>query len=261
MKSEKLRQFLVVFVIISTLVMNYLANAYAIGGSTNKQVSDKYYTDFTPAGFAFSIWGVIYLGLLAFAVFQALPSQRQNPRFRAVRLLVILNGLFNSLWLVVFQSEWLWVSVLFILGILYTLYGINMGLRVRSSYIPTVEKWVARVPFGLYFGWVTVATIANICVWLESTGWNGWGLSGPVWAQILIAVGLAIGLYVFSRLRSFSYLLVFVWAYAAIAVGQQGNGSVSVVATVGAVLAAVVWLLAWFRGQTHPVRGMGYSGH
>ena len=247
MKRDKLRQFGVVFVIISTLVMNYLSNVVPFGGMTNGDVSNKYYTAFTPAGYAFSIWGVIYLGLIGFAVYQALPSQRTNPRFRAIGPLVMLNGLFNSLWLVAFGNEWLAVSVLFIFGLLYTLYGINFGLRLNAPAIPTAEQWLARVPFGLYFGWVTVATIADICVWLRSTDWNGGGISGILWAEILIAVGLAIGLYVFSRLRSFSYLLVFVWAYAAIAVGQQGNGSVSIVAIIGAAIAGLVWLLGFFQ--------------
>jgi hypothetical protein len=252
MKSDKLRQFLVVFVVVSTIVMNYLSNALPFGGQTNAQVSNKYFTDFTPAGFAFSIWGVIYLGLLGFAVYQALPSQRTNPRFRAVGPLVILNGVFNSLWLPIFQNEWLFVSVLFISGILFTLYGINFGLRLNAADVPTAEKWLVRVPFGLYFGWVTVATIANICVWLKSTGWDGGGLGGPVWAQMLVAVGLAVGLFVFSRLRSFSYLLVFVWAFAAIAAGQQGNGSVPLVAGIGAGIAALVWLVSIFQRPKTP---------
>ncbi|GAB3251303.1 tryptophan-rich sensory protein [Larkinella harenae] len=252
MKSDKIQQILVVFIIISTIIMNYLSNALPFGGQTNGQVSDKHFTDFTPAGFAFSIWGVIYLGLIGFAVYQALPSQRTNPRFRAIRPLVMLNGLFNSLWLPIFQNEWLFVSVLFIIGILYTLYGINFGLRLNAPEVPTAESWLARVPFGLYFGWVTVATIANICVWLESSGWNGWGISGPVWAQILIGTGLAIGLFVFYRMRSFSYLLVFIWAYAAIAAGQQGNGSVPLVAIVGAVVAAIVWIIRFFQRPHSP---------
>ncbi|GAB3910341.1 tryptophan-rich sensory protein [Larkinella knui] len=252
MKNDKLRQFLVVFVILSTIIMNYLSNALPFGGQTNGQVSNKYFTAFTPAGFAFSIWGVIYLGLLGFAIYQALPSQRTNPRFRATGLLVMLNGVFNSLWLPIFQNEWLFVSVLFIAGILYTLYGINVGLRLKAPEVPAVEKWLARVPYGLYFGWVTVATIANVCVWLKSTNWNGWGISGPVWAQILIVVGLAIGLFVFNRMRIFSYLLVFVWAFSAIAVGQQGNGSVSLVAAAGASIAAIVWLFSYFQRPKSP---------
>ncbi|MFD1142118.1 tryptophan-rich sensory protein [Larkinella insperata] len=252
MKSDKTRQFLVVFIVISTIIMNYLSNALPFGGQTNAQVSNKHFTDFTPAGFAFSIWGVIYLGLLGFAVYQALPSQRTNPRFRAIGPLVLLNGLFNSLWLPIFQNEWLFVSVLFIAGLLYTLYGINLGLRLNVGQIPAAEKWLARVPFGLYFGWVTVATIANVCVWLQSSGWNGWGISGPVWAQIMIVVGLVIGLYVFSRIRSFSYLTVFVWAYSAIAAGQQGNGSVSFVAVFGAIVAAAVLLFSFFQRPKSP---------
>lgn len=263
MLSDKLRQFLVVFTVVSVLVMNYLSQSLPFGGQTNGQVSDKYHTDFTPAGFAFSIWGLIYLGLTAFAVYQALPSQRTNPRFRAVGPLVILNGLLNCLWLPTFQNEYFLPSVLIILSMLFTAFGINLGLRLhkplepelahhRVSDVPAAEKWIARAPFGLYFGWLTVASIANVSVWLTAIGWDGWGLDTQLWAQLLIVIGLFIGLFTFNRLRSFSYLIVFVWAFSAIAVEQQGNGSVSLVAGAAAVVAAIVWLVSLFRQSRVP---------
>jgi len=260
MSSDKLRQVLVVFTIVSVIVMNYLSQAVPFGGQTNGQVSDRYHTDFTPAGYAFSIWGLIYLGLIGFAIYQALPAQRANPRFRAIGLLVVLNGLLNCLWLPAFQNEYFAVSVLIILGMLFTALGINLGLRLgaRSTpdqalrkVVPTAETWLARVPFAIYFGWLTVATIANVSVWLLAAGWNGWGLSAQTWSEIMMTAGIIIGTLTFVRIRSYAYLLVFVWAYVAIAVEQQGNGSVPLVAMVGAVIAGVVLVSAtvWRRSR------------
>lgn len=254
MKNDRIRQGLVVFAIVAVIVMNYLSQAVPFGGQTNGQVSDKFYTDFTPAGYAFSIWGLIYLGLALFAVYQILPSQRSNPRFRAIGLLVVLNCLLNGFWLVAFQHEYFGVSVLIILGMLFTALGINLGLRLGARNtpqeealirkVPATETWLARVPFSLYFGWLTVATIANIAVWLLALGWGGWGLSAQVWSEVMMVAGLMIGIFTFTRIRSYAYLLVFVWAYAAIAVGQQGNGSVPLVAGAGAVMAGAVLVMA-----------------
>ena len=254
MKNDRIRQFLVVFAIVSMIIMNYLSQALPIGGQTNGQVSNRYHTDFTPAGYAFSIWGLIYLGLLAFAGYQALPAQRANPRFRAIGLLVVLNALLNCLWLVAFQNEYFAASVLIILGLTFTALGINLGLRLGARATPqddalvrpvsAAETWLARVPYAVYFGWLTVATIVNVSVWLLATGWSGWGLSAQTWAEVMVVAGLLIGVFTFIRLRSYAYLLVFIWAFAAIAVEQQGNGSVPVVAGAGALGAGVVLIMA-----------------
>ncbi len=246
------------------IVMNYLSQAVPFGGQTNGQVSDKYHTDFTPAGYAFSIWGVIYLGLAAFAVYQALPSQRENPRFRSVGLLVVLNALLNCLWLVAFQNEFFITSVLIILGMTFTALGINLGLRLGARETPqdealvkpvsAAETWIARVPFAIYFGWLTVATIANVSVWLLADGWSGWGLSAQTWAEVMIVAGLLIGVFTFIRIRSYAYLLVFVWAFAAIAAEQQGNDSVPMVAGAAVVGALIVLIMAliWRPRATAP---------
>ncbi|WP_234735085.1 tryptophan-rich sensory protein [Tellurirhabdus bombi] len=268
MKNDRLRQFLVVFTIISVLIMNYLSQTLPIGGQTNGQVSDRFHTDFTPAGYAFSIWSIIYLGLFCFAIYQLLPSQRTNPRFRATGLLVIINGILNCLWLVAFQNEYFSTSVLIIFGMVLTALGINLGLRLGARETPqdealikevsTAEKWLARVPFAIYFGWLTVASIANVSVWLLANGWSGWGLDTQTWSEIMMVGGLMIGLFTFIRIRSYAYLLVFTWAYIAIAVEQQPNGSVPHVAIAGAAIAAVVALIAFLRGN--PRTDTTYTG-
>ncbi len=248
MQNDKLRQFLVVFSVISMIVMNALSNTGAFGGQTNKAISDKYQTLITPAGWAFSIWGLIFLGLLAFAIYQALPSQRENIRFRAIGWLVVVNTLANAIWSPLFNNEMIGVALLVILVMLATLVMIEqrllMQLRIPivapdldatlpESPTTTTETWLARIPFSIYFGWVTVATILNITVYLKSTGFDTQLLSEPTWAAAVLIVGMVIGAWVFNRFRSVSYILVFAWAYLAITAQQQYGEQIALVAGLG----------------------------
>lgn len=267
MKNDKLRQFLIVFSFVTLIVMNYLANTGAFGGITNADISRKYHTLITPAGYAFSIWSVIFFGLLAFAIYQALPAQRTNPRLRAVGPWVILNNICNASWGALFDMEKIGVALLVILVMLGSMIMIMETLLVRRRATKTaalldetipempvsiVETWVARIPYALYFGWLTVATILNITVYFKATGFDLAGLSEAGWAMAILVVGLFVGLFVFNRYRSVAYILAFCWAYAAIAVEQKYAGFVPVVAIVGAMVTALfaVWELF---GRKEPV--------
>lgn len=257
MQSDKLRQFLVVFSVVTMIVMNYLSNARVFGGTTNGAISDKYHTLITPAGYAFSIWGLIFLGLLAFAVYQALPSQRTNPRFRAIGWLVVINTLANAIWSPLFNNELIGIALLVILVMLGTVALIEHRLLVSrrfdrqelsvvapdpdatlpESAAPVAETWLARIPFSIYFGWLTVATILNVAVYLKATDFSLLGLSETTWAWAVLVVGLVVGAIVFNRFRSVAYILVFSWAYLAIAREQTEYDSVRLVAYAGAVVA------------------------
>ena len=248
MQNDKLRQFLVVFSVVTMIVMNTLSNTGVFGGMTNGEISDKYHTLITPAGWAFSIWGLIFLGLLAFAVYQALPAQRENVRFRAIGWLVIVNTLCNAIWSPLFNNELIGVALLVIFVMLATSILIEQRLLMRLR-IPIVapdldatlpespttpaETWLARVPFSIYFGWLTVATILNVTVYLKATEFDTQLLSESTWAAAVLVVGLVIGAWVFNRFRSVSYILVFAWAYLAIAMDVPAGSSVVFVAGLG----------------------------
>ena len=139
MLNDKLRQILVVVSVVALLVMNYLSNTGAFGGQTNGDVSNKYHTLITPAGYAFSIWGIIFLGLIGFSVYQALPSQRHNPRFRAAGHWVIINGFLNAIWSPIFNQEWISVSVLVILAMLLSLWKVIDALQIRPRPVNVTE--------------------------------------------------------------------------------------------------------------------------
>ena len=264
-RSDKLRQFLVVFSIVTMIVMNYLSNAGVFGGQTNSDISAKYHTFITPAGYAFSIWGVIFLSLLAFAIYQGLGSQRTNPRFRAMGWWVILNALCNGIWSPLFNNEYIGVALLVILVMLFSLVVIEQRLLERQPMpiIPSdpdvtlpestaspVETWLARIPFSIYFGWLTVATILNIAVYLKATNFTLMGLDEQTWAVGVLIVGLVVGAIVFNRYRSVAYIMVFAWAYVAIAVEQEGVGRIPLIAGAGVIVAIVLAILGLISRKT-----------
>ena len=242
--------------------MNYLSNAGFFGGKTNADISNKYHTLVTPAGYAFAIWGLIFLGLLAFAVYQALPAQRTNPRFRAIGWWVVLNAFCNAIWSPLFNNERIGLALMIILVMLASLAVIEQNLLARphTPILPVdpdatlpewaaspVETWLARIPFSIYFGWLTVATIVNVAVYLKATDFDLLDLSESMWAIAVLIVGLAIGAIVFNRFRSVAYILVFAWAYVAISVEQSAYSQVRLVAVIGAIIVvglAVVGLVS-----------------
>jgi hypothetical protein len=215
MRPNQLQAVGVICTTLLTLTMNYLANALPLNGQTSAMVSAKFPTYFTPAGFAFSIWGVIYLGLIAFTVYQALPAQIDNPRLVKIRKWVMLNGLCNSVWLPLFHYEYIPASVVVMLGLLYTLVQINVILNQESSH-KNSEKWFIEVPFSIYWGWICVATVANVSILLTTTTWFGFGVSAPMWSVVMIVVAAVIGSWAYLKIPNLAYILVFVWAFFAI---------------------------------------------
>lgn len=238
--SDRLRQFLVAFSIISLIVMNYLSNVRAFAETTNADISRKYQTVITPAGYAFAIWGLIFLALLAFAVFQALPSQRENPRFRAAGPWIILNALGNAVWSPIFNNDRPGLALIVILVMFVSLLLVMDRLRIGREMVRKRETWLARVPFSIYFGWLTVATILNIAVFLKATEFNLSMIPEYGWAVIVLIIAFGVGAFLFNRYRSAAYILVFAWAYAAIAVGNPSVPYVPMFAWAGVGVAVVL---------------------
>jgi tryptophan-rich sensory protein len=172
--NEKIRQTLVIIATIGVIFVNYLATTSQIGGVTPSYISEKYPTSITPAGYAFAIWGLIYLGMIAFSIYQALPSKTE--RFSKIRTFYILSCVANTTWIYVWHHEMLVASLLAMLTLLGSLALINIKLMDSETF---AEKLLAKLPFSIYFGWVTVASILNITILLASfrhnnspKGWN-----------------------------------------------------------------------------------------
>ena len=211
---------------IITLIVNGLSNTTLIGGRTTAEVSNSYPTFITPAGYVFAIWGIIYFLLGGFIVYQALPGQKDSPFQKQISGLFILTCVFNIVWLFFWQNELLPISVAIIFAFLASLIAIYLRLNIGRSNICLKEKLLVHVPFSVYLGWVTIATIANIAVTLVSLGWDGFGLSLQTWAILVLVVALIIDLVVIATRRDIAYSLVFIWALAGIAVSQTANPAI-----------------------------------
>jgi len=242
--GDYLRQFAVIVITLVTISVNGLANALPLNGIETGQISDNYPTLFTPAGYVFAIWGVIYLGLLAYMVYQALPSQRTNPRLRAVGWWYVLGNLANTIWIFCWHWEQFLPSVGLIVVLLVSLIMAYLRLapaRQVPGLVSRGEWWTTHLPFSVYLGWITVATVANISVYLVSIGFDGGFLSPAIWTVLLLLVAAALGVIMLRRWGDVWYTAVLVWAFAGITVKQSDT---TLVAWTAAALAALLAVYA-----------------
>jgi benzodiazapine receptor len=225
---------------ILVIVVNGMANAIPIGGQTTGQVSAKYESLFTPAGYTFSIWGVIYLALTVYVFYQAMPKRRENVVLAKISPLFKLNCLANALWIVAWHYDFLVISLLLMFVILATLIRIYRILGIADGPASTGRKLFVHIPFSLYTGWITVATIANMSAVQAAMGWNSLGLSAIDWTLVKLAIAGAIGAIVILRRGDIAYGLVIAWAAMGIVVKQAATPIVSGAADTVVILALLL---------------------
>jgi hypothetical protein len=242
--SHCLRRGLVILALLSTLTINYLSTALPINGMTPGEISDRFPVRFTPAGYVFAIWSIIYLGLLVYAVYQALPSQRLNPRLLAIAWPFVLSCIANSLWIFAWHYGYFPLSLLLMVVLLGALIIIYLRLWPAFPSATAIERWSTHLPFRIYLGWITVATIANTAIVLYDQGWRGAPFSEPLWAAIMLGVATVIGLFFALHLRDAAYTLVLVWAFIGIYVKQNDAVLVAYTATGSALVLAFAALYA-----------------
>ena len=237
MSKDALRQIANAVSVVIALTVNILASALPLNGQNTGEISDRFLVYFVPAGYVFAIWGIIYIGWIAFAVYQFLPAQKESPRLRRLGWLFAISGLFNAAWLVCWHYNLFGLSVLVMLTLLILLIASYLKLNVGRTPVSAAEKWTVDIPFSVYLGWISVATIANVTDWLYSVNWNGFGLAPQLWAVIMLAVASLVGLLMALTRRDSGYLFVFVWSFVGIAVKQAAEPSVANAAWVAAVVA------------------------
>lgn len=242
MHKITIRQIVNILAVIATLVVNGLANALPLNGQTTGEISDRFQVYFVPAGYVFSIWGLIYLALIAFAIYQALPTQRDNPRLKRIGYLFALSSLANMTWLFLWHYERFLLTLIAMVSLLGLLIAIYLRLEVGRSAVSTGEKWFVHIPFSIYLGWITVATIANITQVLDFINWNGWGVTGQIWALIMLIAGGVITLVVYQMRNDVAFVLVIIWAYVGIAIKQVNAPAVALPAWIIAGLLALLLL-------------------
>ena len=237
------RQVVNLFSVLFALAVNILASALPLNGQNTGEISDRFQVYFVPAGYVFSIWGLIYIGWIAFTIFQLLPSQKENPRLRRLGYLFALSNVANAAWLFCWHYNLFGLSVLVMLTLLGLLIASYLRLNVNLSRVTSAEYWSVDMMFSVYLGWITVATVANISDWLYFVGWDGFGIPAQAWAVIMLAVASLLGLAMALTRRDVGYLAVLVWAFIGIAVKQS---AVPMVGTSAWVAAALMGGLAVF---------------
>ncbi len=240
MKKDNLRQWVNVLAVIAVIVINGLANALPLNGQTTGEISDRFQVYFVPAGYVFAIWGLIYVALIAFAVYQALPAQRDNPRLRSIGYLFALSCAANIAWIFLWHYEVFPLTLVAMLSLLLLLIAIYLRLDIGRAQVPAAEKWLVHIPFSIYLGWITVATIANVTSLLDYLNWSGWGISPEAWTVIMLVAGVGIASAVSLTRGDVAYMLVIVWAFAGIAVKHAGTPVVATAAWVTTALAALM---------------------
>lgn len=255
MTSDRLRQLLVVAGIVFAFVLNGAANALPINGQTTGEISDRFRVFVVPAGYVFGIWGLIYLGQLAFLFGTLRPGMQADPLMRRLGFWPAIVGLLNGAWILFWHYEVfpatvvIMVALLVALILLYRRASFERSARPGSG-ISTADRWLVQVPFSLYLGWITVATIANVAAvgkWAEV---STFGIAPELVAAAVLAVGLAIATAVMLRTADVTYAAVITWAYAGVVVKEAASAWVPWVAGLGAALMIALVLVAFTRWRS-----------
>lgn len=219
MKKNILLFIMSAFFYLFMVIINALANILPINNIDTGAVSDSYPNLFAPAGITFSIWGIIYLLLFAYVLYQFGIWQKDKGLskkflFEKIAIYFSISSILNIFWIFSWHYDYIGFSVLLIIGILISL--IKIENIIKKEKFSLKDKFFIFWPFSLYLGWISVATIANIAVFLVSISWNGLGLSESFWTVVVLLVGAFIGLMKVVKDKNIPYGLVFIWAYIGI---------------------------------------------
>ncbi len=213
-----INKIFVVLTFVVMIVINVLANTLPINGVDTGMISDAYPNLFAPAGITFAIWGVIYVLLLLFTIYQLgiinKNDEISNELLNKIGTFFIISSIANSVWIFTWHYQIIWLSMIFMIIILISL--INIVMACKEERLSAKEKFFVKVPFSIYFGWISVATIANATALLVSLNFNGFRIPEYIWTVVVIIIGAIIGIITLLYNRDYFYGLVFIWAYIGI---------------------------------------------
>lgn len=227
---------------VMTIAMGYVSNTGIFNRNTMASVSAKCQNLFTPAGYAFSIWGLIYLGLLGFVIYYGRSlfineADQDDKTIEQIGWWFVISCVANSLWVIAWPFDYTLLSVLLMLVLFISLLRIVVLTKMELYDAPLKRILFLWWPFCIYAGWVSVALIANIAAYLTKIGWNGFGLSETFWAITMIMVASIIHIFMIWDRNMREFALVLVWSLIAIAVANQSiNPTVVWVSIIMAIL-------------------------
>ena len=215
-------KILVTITFLCMVAVNAAADIIPINGVTTGEVSEKYKNLFTPAGFTFAIWGLIYFMLLLYTLYSLGFFHRgkniDGSLLNEIGLYFSISSVANIGWILAWHYFNIPLSMLLMVIILVCLIIINS--EINKFPLTKREQFFLSLPFSIYFGWITVATIANASALLVSLNWNGFGLLPEVWTVIILFVGAAIGLVTEIINKDIAYGLTLIWGYTGILVNH-----------------------------------------
>lgn len=239
-----------VIAFLATVVVNGLANALPLNGLNTGEISDRFDIFFVPAGYVFSIWGLIYLLLAGFAVYQALPGQRENQLVDRIGGWFILSAVANIIWIFLWHYEVFTLTLFAMVTLLLSLIVIYVRLDIGKRDPSRADQVFIHLPFQVYLGWITVATIANVTQLLYFLNWDGFGIAPATWAVIMLVVAGVVGTVMTFTRRDLPYVLVLIWAFIGIAVKHMDTQLVMVTAYAVAGLLGVLGVGAVLTRRT-----------
>ena len=235
------------FLIMVTI--NAVGNILLLNGMSTGMVADAYPNLFAPAGLTFSIWGIIYLLLACYTLYQLglfqKKSEASDPKLmKTISIYFIISSLANAGWIFAWHYQRIAISMLLMVVILICLILVNK--QIQKSQLFKREEFFLKLPFSIYFGWITVATIANATVLLVSIGWDGFGISAAVWASIIITMGMLIGGARLLKDKDIAYGIVLIWADLGILIKHVGESGFDgrYPSVIAVVIACIVLFIA-----------------
>ena len=260
LKKQQTLSILNLLAVLFAIGINYYSQIHTIHGNRVSDMSDEYNNLFTPAGYAFSIWGIIFIAIFIFAIYQIYRTFVKKKTFDFISqtgLWFVLANVGNGLWVITWLYDYTWVSVVIMLVILFSLIKIVVNTNMELSSVPAKTIVFGWWPISIYAGWISVATIANIAAYLSKLGWEGGFLSPEAWtiALIVIATGLNLILIATRGMREFA--VVGAWALIAIYVRHQfAYETIAITSLVGAILIIVsVFVHAYMNRRLNPFYG------
>ena len=199
------------------IATSYFTQLKLINSTDVGQVSDRYPSLFTPAGFTFSIWGLIYLALVSLCVYHLICAYKKSQSHPAnldlsgIGWRFVVNNIATTLWLIAWTNEMMIASAILIIVQLITLIQMHRRLFIHDATRELPSKVFTQFPLSIYFGWITIATIANIATVLTARSWDGWGVSDINWTMTMVAIAVLLTIWVMNRRRNVVYGLVIIW--------------------------------------------------
>ena len=248
---KKILQILNGIAFVSVVFINYLSNTGVMNGKTIGSLSDSIRSIFTPAGYAFSIWGLIYLFLLGFVIYQgrSLFVKVKNDDFvEKIGFWFIISCIANSAWIFAWIYEYTGVSCIFIFLLLVSILKIIINNKMQIEAVKKSKLLFVSLPFVIYGGWVTVASVANVSSYLVKINWNGFGISAEIWTIILILIATLINIIVIYKRKMYAFALVGAWALTAIGIANKENyNTIAIIAFTAGLLLVLVSLFIKFK--------------